>query len=93
LFDLALSAAMPAADVTALTRQIESQVEAWRQLAGRWESDVEIIEEDERVYAARSTNSSRRFPSLALTCQRPNASDTSRHTSSRRATCWPMRTF
>ena len=37
-----------------MARRIEDQVQAWTQLAGRWESDLETAEEIERIYAART---------------------------------------
>ena len=54
LLAMALSLESPEVDAARLVGQIEAQVQAWRQLAGRWESDVEAAEEIERIYAARS---------------------------------------
>ena len=58
LLDLALSGEMAAADAATLARRIEKQVQAWTQLAGRWESDLETADEIARriepVAAARA---------------------------------------
>lgn len=54
LLAMALPLESPEMDAARLVGQIEVQVHAWRQLAGRWESDVEAAEEIERLYAARS---------------------------------------
>lgn len=54
LLDLALSGEMAPADAATMARRIEDQVQAWTQLAGRWESDLETVDEIERIYAART---------------------------------------
>jgi|GEM_PF-790590 len=54
LLDLALSGEMTPADATAMARRIEAQLQVWRQLAGRWESDLETADEIEQIYAART---------------------------------------
>ena len=54
LLDLALSAEVAPADASTLARRIEEQVQAWTQLAGRWESDLGIVDEIEQIYAART---------------------------------------
>ncbi len=54
LLDLALSGEMAPADTATLARRTEDQVQAWTQLAGRWESDLETADEIERIYAART---------------------------------------
>ncbi len=36
------------------TDDVEAQVEAWRQLAGRWASDVEVDAETEAILARRT---------------------------------------
>ena len=54
LLDRVLSEA-PAAPVSvALTERIEAQVQAWRTLAGRWDSDQDSAEETGELYAART---------------------------------------
>ncbi len=54
LIERALSAdeADHVADATA--KRIEVQVRTWRQLAGRWESNMGTGEEIDRIYAART---------------------------------------
>jgi plasmid stability protein len=54
LLDLALSGEMTSAGAAAMARSIEAQLQAWRQLAGRWESDLETADEIEQIYAART---------------------------------------
>ena len=54
LLDWALSAEMAPADAATLARRIQDQVQAWTQLAGRWESDLETVDEIEQIYAART---------------------------------------
>lgn len=35
-------------------QDIKSQIQAWRKLAGRWDSDLDTADEIERIYAART---------------------------------------
>jgi hypothetical protein len=35
-------------------RDVESQIQAWRRLAGLWDSDLDTTDEIERIYAART---------------------------------------
>ncbi len=54
LLDVALSHA-PAENYLARPAQrIDTQIQAWRQLAGRWESDLNTSEEIEQIYANRT---------------------------------------
>lgn len=54
LLDRALSGAVAGSDEAEVTRRIEAQVQAWRQLAGRWESEADPAREVEQIYAARA---------------------------------------
>jgi plasmid stability protein len=54
LLNLALSSNPADRDAADMARRIDAQIRAWRQLAGRWESDLDAAEEIEDIYAARS---------------------------------------
>ena len=49
LLAMALSLESPEVDAARRVGQIEAQVQAWRQLAGRWESEVEAAHVTEAV--------------------------------------------
>jgi len=54
LLDLALAGQAVDQDLEGRKRDVESQIPAWRRLAGQWDSDLDIADEIERIYAARS---------------------------------------
>jgi plasmid stability protein len=54
LLDRVLSGAITRRDEAEVTRGVEAQVHAWRQLAGRWESEADPAREVEQIYAARA---------------------------------------
>jgi len=54
LLDLALAGQAVDQDLEGRTRDVESQIQAWRRLVGQWDSDLDIADEIERIYAARS---------------------------------------
>ena len=41
-------------DVGTKVREVESQIQAWRKLAGLWDSDLDTADEIERIYSART---------------------------------------
>jgi plasmid stability protein len=55
LLDLALSGTITEDESSALTRRVDAQVEAWRRLAGRWDSDWPAASHEiEEIYAGRT---------------------------------------
>ena len=54
LLDVALSHAPIENYLARPSQHIDTQIQAWRQLAGRWESDLEPSEEIEQIYANRT---------------------------------------
>ena len=54
LLDTALSREPVDYNSASISRRIDAQVHAWRQLAGRWESDLGTAEEIAQIYAART---------------------------------------
>ena len=54
LLDLALAGQPIDQDTDSKIREVESQVQAWRKLAGPWKSDLDTADEIERIYAART---------------------------------------
>ena len=54
LLDLALRGQSVDQDVGGRIREVESQIRAWRRLAGLWDSDLDTADEIERIYAART---------------------------------------
>jgi plasmid stability protein len=55
LLDLALAGQPFEQDVGARIREVEGQIQAWRKLAGRWDSDLDTADEIGQIYAARTT--------------------------------------
>lgn len=54
LLDVALADQPVSQDFGGDTRDVESQIQAWRRFAGLWDSDLDTIDEIERIYAART---------------------------------------
>lgn len=54
LLDLALAGQPVDQDTVGKSREVESQIQAWRKLAGHWDSDLDTADEIERIYAART---------------------------------------
>lgn len=54
LLNLALANQPVNQDFGSDTRNVESQIQAWRRLAGLWDSDLNTTDEIERIYAART---------------------------------------
>lgn len=54
LLDIALTDQPVNEDFSGDTRDVDSQIQAWRRLAGHWDSDLDTTEEIERIYAART---------------------------------------
>ncbi len=54
LLDLALTGQPVDQDMVSKIREVESQVKAWRKLAGLWDSDLDTADEIARIYAART---------------------------------------
>ena len=54
LLDVALAGQSVDQGVGRRIRDVESQVQAWRKLAGQWDSDLDTAAEIDRIYAART---------------------------------------
>jgi plasmid stability protein len=54
LLDLALTNQPFDQGVGGNSRDIEDQIQAWRRLAGQWDSDLDTTAEIEQIYAART---------------------------------------
>jgi len=54
LLELALSGTISEDEALTVARRVEAQVEAWRRLAGRWDSEREANHEIDEIYAGRT---------------------------------------
>ena len=54
LLDLALAGQSADEGVGGKSRDVEVQIQAWRRLAGQWDSDLDTTAEIEQIYAART---------------------------------------
>jgi plasmid stability protein len=54
LLDLALARETVQTAKEARSREVDRQVQVWRSLAGRWDSDLDTAEEIAGIYAART---------------------------------------
>ena len=54
LLDQALAGKPADQDVGGKIREVEIQIQAWRKLAGLWDSDLDTADEIERIYATRT---------------------------------------